>query len=145
MSAMSSPARDHGCGILGRRLQAFDAKRRRWCERCCCGCYCAVCRRLAGADVVERRGRLRGNQRCAARGFHAFNGRFPACDLVRVASSGGGEDWKDSLALRAKYLVADACDGLSVDCRVRAALQHAAAVRRRVADADHGSGHKFLS
>lgn len=143
MSAMSLPARDHGRGVLGRRLQAFEAKRRRWCESCCRGCYCAACRRLAGPDVVERRGRLRGNQRCPARGFHALDGCFAACDLVRVASPRGRQDGKDAFALRAKYLVPDTGNGLPVDGGGCGALQHAAAVRRCVADADHGSGHKF--
>lgn len=40
---------------------------------------------------------------------------------------------EDPLALRAKYLVPDAGKGLPVNGRGRAALQHAAAMRRRIA------------
>lgn len=140
---MDLPARDHRRRILGGRLQAFEAQRGRRSQRGSRGGHCAAGRCFAGSDVIERRGRLRRDQRRAARGLHALDGRFPAHDLVRVASASGGQDREDAFALRAKYLVPDAGNGFPVNGGGRGALQHAPAVRRRVADADHGSGHGF--
>lgn len=138
---MKLPARDHRRGVLGGGFQAFEAERRRGGQRCSGGGHCASARGFACSGVVEGRGRLRCNQRGTARCLHALDGRFPARDLVRVASPGGGQDRKDPLALRAEYLVPDSGNGFPVNGRGRAALQHAATVRRRVPDADHGSGH----
>ncbi|KGW80034.1 hypothetical protein Y046_6074 [Burkholderia pseudomallei MSHR2990] len=108
-------------------------------------CVAGIWRTLTGADGNDLHTmamitvNAEGDQRRPARGLHAFNSGVAARNLVRVASPGVWQDWKDAFALRVKYLVPDAGNGFPVNSGGRAALQHASTMRRRVADADHGS------
>lgn len=137
---MPSSARDHRRGIVGRCLQALQAKCRRGCKRLSNwrGDRRAG-RRHAGANVVERHGMLGRDQRGAAGSLHAGDRRVAPVNLVRDHPPGIRQDREHALALRTHDLVPNPGNGLAFDGRGRIPFEHAAAVRRRVADADHGS------
>lgn len=99
--------------------------------------------RISLAVIVDRIGRLRGNEDGAACGSHSLDGGISPVDSVGISA------WyrkyrENALALRTTHLVSDAGDRFSLDGHGRLALEDAAAMRCRVDSANDRSSSQLI-